>query len=129
MAAINSNEGPFGRGLRRRLGEKSSLYFRFTSARLNLRIVAGYITMAERSRRVGCMKPAHISAMARSISLRIGVRCLERLRIKELILEYGRFSNDRAYAAVTITFRIVARNRIQKMEKSRISITQRSAAV
>lgn len=43
MAAINSGEGPFGPGLRRRLGAKSSLYFGFTSARWNLRIAAGSV--------------------------------------------------------------------------------------
>src|SRR6516165_11304710 len=92
-AAMSSVLGPFGPGLRRRFGENSMRYFCWLKALWRPSSVAGFSTIADRSRRVGRTKSAIKPARMRSDAHRFGDRCLGPIHDQELVLEEERLRN------------------------------------
>jgi hypothetical protein len=98
-ASMSSLPGPFGPGLALRWQENSRRYFRFLRAWWMLKRVEAFSRMAERIRRAGRRKRAHQPATRRSEKHRLGDRCRERLRIKELLLNQNGLGDHRTDAA------------------------------
>src|SRR6266702_5002939 len=73
-ARMSSALGPFGPGLRRRVGENSTRYFCLLKALSRPSSVEGFRTIAERSRRVGRTKSAIKPARTRSDACKFGDR-------------------------------------------------------